>query len=199
MDKKKTALRLFVYASWLLLIYVTIADLFDQPYRSIIWIGSLIIMLLIHSSKIPSYLEALFSLVVVLNVFGETIFGIYYNFISYDKILHFFVPVVLCILIAHFVKDKIKDKKLLVMFCICAVITLCVGWEIVEYSFDRNFDSLMQGVHLNPDSHFFGMYERREVINELDDTLGDLMFDLMGSSCFGIIYLLRNNKLKKNI
>lgn len=196
MRLKNILLKGFIYCIWLLLIVIGIMDLFDQPYRSIIWFGFLFLLIFIYKAakNLPDYIHLLLCLFTISIVIGELIFDLYYAFDFYDKILHFLVAIIICISIFHLAKQKIKNKKMLVMFCILAAIILSVCWEIIEYGFDKNIRGIMQAVYLDQKNHFFGVTERREIINSMKDAIADLFFNVLGSLSFGLGYIL----IKKN-
>lgn len=190
MMKKEGVIKFLTYCSWLLLVAATIIDLFKNPYRSIIWVFSLALLLFFYFRlKVPLYIHLLLSFMAVLNILGETIFEWYYLFMHYDKLLHLINPVIGCLFVYHLAKNKIKDKKLLVMFCVFTVLSLAVGWEIFEYGFDNFFTDVMQGVQLKYEGHFFGF---KEVMNKFDDTMLDFIYAAIGTLIFALVFWIKN-------
>ena len=193
--EKEGVMKVFIYLTWIFLFVTGIADLFINPYRSIIWALSLAVLLFLYFRvKVPLYMHLLFSFIVLLNVFGETIFEWYYLFIHYDKLLHLINPVIGCLFIYHLVKNKIRDKKMLMMFCVFAVISIAIGWEISEFGFDKLTNYGMQGVKLMDGGHFFLVGE--VVMPPFDDTMLDLICDVAGALVFGLVFWIKNIKNK---
>lgn len=187
-----------IYATLIILVIATIFDIFSQAYyRAVIWAAFFIIFLVLtKNSKIPRVAIFYLSLLLLLVIFGEYFL---YNLIPFfDKIVHFLSQLIICPLILFLVKDKIKDKKVLVLFCIAFAITLSVVWEITEYGFDNLVNSRMQGVYFQ-EGQFFGVYERQyaPVQTEIDDTMSDLIFNALGACVFGAFYLFKDRKRKR--
>ena len=199
MKKRNILLSCFIYASWLILLIAGISDLFNNPYRAIIWFSSLLILILIYIklNKIPNYAHALLSLIMLFNVFGELVFEFYYNYAFYDKILHFIDPIIISIFIYNLAKPYIKNKKFAVMFSIFTVISLGAAWEIIEYGFDNTFGTMMQGTYILEEDHFFSLTKRTEVFDKLKDTMGDMLSNILGVLTFAIGFYLYSNR--KNI
>jgi uncharacterized membrane protein YjdF len=191
--------KILIYISWLALLAAAIYDLSHQPARIIIWLGGLIILMFIYfrAKKIPLQYNLLLSAIAIMNLFGELVVSFYYKNSIYDKILHFTFQFIAFPIIYILVKDKIKDKKMLILFCICAILSLAVLWEIFEFGIDKNSDLLMQGVYLKPGEGFFSLPERMQLQDKNEDTMYDMIFNLLGSLAIGFIYFLTNNKNKK--
>ena len=124
----------------------------------------------------------------------------YYLTPIYDKILHFFVPIIGAITIFYVVnKLKISFKwKLLITFVL--VFSISAIHEILEYILDLIWDFKLQGVWLRD---ITGL-EKLHIIQEpLDDTMIDMVWGLIGSIVFVIgktitnSYNRRYKKLRK--
>jgi len=183
-----------------MLLAAAIYDIFHQPIRIIIWIGALILLMLIYfkSKKFPVQYNLLISAIAILNLLGELIFEFFYKVSFYDKLLHFIVPALLFPLVYYFVKKRITDKKMLILFCICAVLALAVLWEIFEFGIDANSNLLMQGVYLKQGEGFFWLEERLQLQDKNVDTMYDLIFNLLGSLAAGFVYSIYKKKRKKS-
>ncbi len=195
--------KIFTYLIWLFLFFVGVFDLFFSPYRSIIWFGSLFVLLFFYFKfdHIPKYAHFLLGLIAVLNVFGELFFewyyvsrgcsGVYCTSQYYDKILHFFNPIPICVFVYFLSKPRIKDKYVLILFSAFATISLSVGWEIVEYAFDNFFGAFMQGVYQVQGDHFFGA---GLIIDRNTDTILDLSLNVGGVIFFILFNILYNKR-----
>jgi uncharacterized membrane protein YjdF len=194
MMKKEGVMKLFIYLSWLLIAAGAVIDLFHHILGSIGWALLLALLVILYFKlKVPSYLHLLFSFIAILAILGETI-GLYYLLPYYDKILHLINPLTLCIIIYCLAKDKIKDKKLLMLFCVFATLSLTVGWEIIEYGFDSLFKGTSQGVYLMLEDGIHLSY--KTVVSAIDDTMMDFIFNVIGTGIFALVFWLKNIKNK---
>jgi len=94
-----------------------------------------------------------------------------------------------CLFVYHLVKNKFKDKRLMIMFCVFAVISLSAGWEIFEFGFDKLTNYGMQGVRLVDGGHFFGL---GDVMIPFDDTMIDMACGVAGTLVFAFIFWLKH-------
>jgi len=192
--KKEGVMKSFIYLGWLLIAAGAVIDLFQNPLGSLGWILLLTLLVTLYFGlKVPSYMHLLLSFMVILDILGETI-GLFYFVEYYDKLLHLINSIILCILIYYLSKDKIKDKKMLVLFCVFAAISLLVGWEIFEYGYDSLFGGRMQGVNLVDGVHF-SVY--KSVVSAFDDTMEDFIFDVIGTLIFSLVFWFKNIKNKR--
>ena len=187
--------KITIYFTIFALIAAIITDLFfGIIYRAIIWIAFIVIFLvLLKIKKIPLIVHFSLAMLLIVAILGEYFF---YNLIPFfDKIVHFISPLIICNLIYYLFKKKIKNKKMLILFCIVSFITVSVIWEIAEYGFDGLVNSNMQGVYFTK-GEFFGVYERQyePVQSEIDDTMTDLIFGFLGACIFGIYSVFKKNK-----
>ena len=184
-----------IYLTLVALIIGIIMDvIFGAYYRAIIWVAFiLILIILLRIKRIPLIIHFSLAMLLIVAILGEYFF---YNSIPFfDKIVHFISPLIICNLIYHLFKKKIKNKKMLILFCIVSFITISVIWEIAEYGFDGLVSSNMQGVYFTK-GEFFGVYERQyePVQSEIDDTMTDLIFGFLGACIFGIYSVFKKNK-----
>ncbi len=129
---------------------------------------------------------------IILILFAGVLFSpVYYIYYSYDKLLHFVIPILWCMVVFYLV-NKLKipfGVKLLFTFSI--VIMSLVFLEVIEYSLDTLLDQTFQGVYLTAD---FRTFQRIELIlSKIDDTMIDLIAGIAGSLLFvaaktGIFY-----------
>ena len=114
---------------------------------------------------------------------GEAPFGLFYRSIVYDKFLHSFLPLLLCIIIFYMIDKNfninLKWKLLMTAFMVFGILGI---FEIGEYISDKYFDTIFQGVYSNI------IKSKANVIqNPLDDTMRDLIAGVLGSLIF-VIY-----------
>lgn len=121
------------------------------------------------------------AIILWLNLLGELLFYDYWQF--YDKVLHFFVPMIIVSAICDYFNKHKMDNKL---FPILSTLGILAGWEIVEYYIELLFNIQMQGV----------IHNGIVIMSPLKDTIMDLVDGLFGSSVF---LLLNKNSKSKNI
>jgi len=190
------------YALWAFLFAVGIADLFNQPSRSIVWFGTFAVLVFIYVQfkQVPHYVHFLLSVMAILNVFGEVIFAFYYVYAPYDKILHIVNPFAYCLVAYHLFKNKIQDTRVLVFLSVTAVIAVGAGWEIFEFLFDKVFNTFMQGVNvsLGEGGRFFGIAASgpNQILDQLNDTMVDMICNIFGTLIFATgFYLVQKRKV----
>lgn len=200
MKEKNNFTRWLIYAIFTILLIVTIWDIYAKIYSNIVlnilWaLVLLILIFLSKKSKIPFLIYFFLSLLIALAVLGE--FYLYNRIFFFDKIIHFFSQLVICPLILYLTKDKIKNKILLILFCVAVAVTLSVIWEITEYSLDKFVDGKLQGVYSQNNS-LLRLSEENSILvqSEIDDTMTDLIFNILGSLVFAGIYLFKEGKRK---
>lgn len=194
MKERTNLVKIFIYAIFIILIIALIFNIYAGIYYgvvlNILYLATFFIFIF-KKSKIPLKIYFFLALLIILAVLGD--FYFYNNIASFDKIIHFLSPLIICSLIFHLAKNKIKDKKILILFCIAVFMTVSVIWEITEYGLDNLVDSKMQGVYFQ-EGKFFDLYERQQIMvqSEIDDTMSDLIFNFLGSLAFGAIYFFIN-------
>ena len=161
MNKKTTEkiLKYFVYLFWTFLIILLIKDLFTFPFRAVVWFISLVILVIFYTKfgQKSLYNYSLLILIALLNILGEVGFAFFYHTTFYDKILHFIDPILICFFVYNISKNKFQNKKILILFCMAATISLSALWEIFEYLIDTYFGGYMQGVYITGGQDFFGL------------------------------------------
>jgi len=173
----------FIFVVWALLVYAIISDFItDNKWRIIFWSIFLLISLLSffvfkHLSLRSNFL---LNFVILLDIFGEIIFEIFYHFLYYDKILHFLVPVILVSIFYDFLSNKIDNKKKRLYYAASITFSLGLFWEIAEVAFAALFDAPMVGVfiHAPGAKHFFNF--GISVMGPIEDILWDIFLDLTG-------------------
>ncbi len=205
--KDHPVVRWFLYIVWIFLFFVAIYDLFNVPYRSLIWFGCLFLLVFFYFrlKRIPSFVFLLVSLAFVLSVFGELFFEFYYIFdctdsfcvaLIYDKILHLVHSAIACTFIYFLAKPRIKNKKMLILFAITATITLSVFWELFEFLLDNLFGAYTQGVYSFEGSDAFriDIEVGEEVLSKLSDTMFDFISNTIGCIIFWIVNAFYYNR-----
>lgn len=187
--KIKTKRGLIFIAIFILFIALVLSNYFFSNFYYFFTEFILAVCFLLAFHFLDHFLNIQFELkhylYVMLILFAGILFSpIYYIYYSYDKVLHFVIPVLWCIVVYYLV-DKLRISfwsKLLFTFSI--VVSSLVFLEIIEYSLDTIFGHTFQGVYLTADFHTL---ERMDLIlSKIDDTMIDLIFGVGGSLLFVI-------------
>lgn len=108
-------------------------------------------------------------------IFLTNIAGMYFGFYDYwwfDVILHFLGGFFIAMLMAHYLADiKTRSKLKNYLIIVGAVSLIGVTWEFAEYIANQ---TLTEPLYNN-----FGV--RTYFIGDLDDTLNDLLMDILGA------------------
>jgi hypothetical protein len=115
-------------------------------------------------------------------------FPIYFEYVIYDKIQHFFLPILYSSIVFYFL-SKQKSLKIsqgwLLAFTFFIVIGSLGLFEIGEYLGDIVFDLKLQGVFSrNP----YDLNTFEIILQRIDDTMIDLSLGVIGS----LLYVLAN-------
>lgn len=120
--------------------------------------------------------------IIVILFFGILLSPLYFLYGNYDKILHFFMPILGCLLVFHIVdRQKVNFKwKLLITFMF--VLSFLTIHEIGEYIIDQIWDFKLQGVWLRAGE--LGLEKLDLVVSHIDDTMMDLLYGMGGILTF---------------
>ena len=183
-----------IYVIWAFFLFAGIWDLFQIPGRAIFWFAELAIAVFIYYKlKIPTIIYLGILALFLANLFGELFFGLFYIFPGFDKWLHVLSPLAACTLFYFMFERKIKNKKILILLSAGLLLSFELVWEIVEYFADKNFQTLLAGVH----SAGVEAYNSRLIIMpKYEDTIYDMFYNLIGSVIWAIIALFAIKKKK---
>jgi len=119
--------------------------------------------------------------VIIILTFGVLLSPLYFLIESYDKVLHFILPILASFLVFYVVdKQKLSMQwKLLITFMF--IISFLAIHEIGEYLLDLLFNLKLQGVYLRDIS---GLEKLNLVLSKHDDTMIDLIFGTLGAALF---------------
>jgi hypothetical protein len=126
---------------------------------------------------------------------------LYSLYAYYDKTLHFFNPVLFCIIIFYLV-NRIKNISFPTKLFLTFSITVCFLslWELTEFFLDKLYDTKMQGVWLRD---ITGASKISLIMDRNDDTMIDLLLGVIGTTVFSVgkiveFCFIKKNKKKKN-
>lgn len=130
-------------------------------------------------------------------VTGFLLSPLYFIYPQYDKIQHFFQPMLVCSLVFFMVSKLHLELKWKIVFTFFVVVAILGIFEIGEYTLDSFFNLKLQGVYLR-DSE--GLEKFNLLMNPLNDTMVDLVYGVLGSGiyCIVLAYSWRR-KLRHNI
>ena len=155
-------------------IFIGIIILFFNISRTLAWVtafGSFLASLglewvLKHRGVNNRYL-ILINISLLLGLLGELVF--YYNgYLYYDKILHFFVGLMITLIVYEYYSKSLKIKKDMIFFTALGMLTI---WEIYEYILMSFFGFPLMGVITNS----------IVVQSPFDDTMMDLIWGSIGA------------------
>ena len=124
---------------------------------------------------------------------------LYWIYPLYDKVLHFFNPILFCIIVFYFI-NRVKgisfSVKLFLTFSV--TVSMLAMWELVEFSLDWMYDFKLQGVWLRDVT---GMEKINLIMDRNDDTMIDLGLGVLGSLVFSagkaVGFFVKKRKIKK--
>jgi len=193
--------RFFVFSIWMVLIAAIGIDLVGKVmWRVYLWIILLgCSFAMYHFIRHLSLLSnVLFNLIVLFEFFGEVVFSFFYTLVSYDKIGHFFNPLI-GIFIAHdFLKKYIKNERKRIIFAGAILIAFSIVWELLEVLLLFLFDAPMMGVILNTGGASEVTKLGRVVLGPVKDTIYDLILSVGGPLLMVLIWL-KMIKRKSNV
>lgn len=124
---------------------------------------------------------------------------LYFLSTTYDKILHFIMPIFGCLLIFHIVDKKQLNIQWKLFIVFLFIVTSLTIHEIGEYLIDQIWDFKLQGVYLRDVS---GFEKLNLVQSKNDDTMIDIIIGTIASLFFimfkSIGYLYKSRKIKKH-
>lgn len=193
-SEKKRIAKYFIYSIWAFMFFVLIYDLFYSPGRSVFWFLELSVSIFIYYKlEVPGWVYFLILALFVTNIFGELFLGLFYTIDNFDKWLHLISPIVGCSFFYFIFDNKIKGKRILILFSVTIVLSWALIWEVLEYFFDLYLATSTTGVRIR----VFSGREFSQVMDPLTDLTYDSLFTSIGSAVFAILALFITNKSQK--
>ncbi|MBX4196081.1 hypothetical protein KW805_00645 [Candidatus Pacearchaeota archaeon] len=118
-------------------------------------------------------------IIVVLNILFSPLFFV---FNEYDKVIHFFIPMLACSLVLFMVSRHTLDMKWKLTFSFFITIGILAIHEVGEYLLDFFLHDylMLQGVYVeNVHLHTFSL-----IVSKFDDTMVDLIFGTTGTALY---------------
>jgi len=106
---------------------------------------------------------------------------LYLIYPQYDKIQHFFLPILFASIVFHMVRRLNIEFKWQMVFVFFVVIGVIGLHEIGEYVLDVFFDLRLQGVFLRD---LQGLEKYDLLLDRIDDTMMDMFLGVLGSATY---------------
>ncbi len=184
MSDRSLSLRALIYSIWAILMVIGICDLRAHAARSLIWFGSVLVLMSVYFSfrRVPLYIHLLLAIVALLNLMGELLLGFYYTWEFYDKLLHAAGSLILCLFLYRLFERKLTDERTAVLLSAAAALSIAAIWEMMEYLFYKILSWKMLGaqVGISLEDRFFGAQEQIEALDRLHDTMIDMVSNILG-------------------
>ncbi|MCR4327510.1 MAG: hypothetical protein NUV46_02935 [Nanoarchaeota archaeon] len=197
LQEKKGWADYLIYVIWAFILFTGIWDLFHIPGRAVFWFAELILAIIIYY-KIKMPKGAYFGILALFlaNLFGELFFGFFYIIPEFDKILHLISPFAICTIFYFLFKRKTENKKLLILLSVSVFLSIELFWEVIEYLADTFFHTTLAGVHAIGIEKYESVLE---VMPKYEDTIYDMVLNLIGSVIWAVIalFVTKTKKPKK--
>ena len=123
-------------------------------------------------------------------VAGFLLSPLYYLYPSYDKILHFVLPILFSSIVFHLVSKLRLKKKWELFFTFAIVLGTLALFELGEFGLDYFFNMQMQGVYIRDVS---GLEKYDILMDRNDDTMVDILLGAIGSGAYWLTRLTRHS------
>lgn len=112
---------------------------------------------------------------------GILLYPLYFIYPTFDKLLHFIMPIVACFLIFYIVDKKSLTLQWKLLITFMFIISFIAIHEIGEYLLDIFWDAKLQGVYIGD-----GIEIRKLnlIMSKIDDTMMDMILGVVGTFSF---------------
>lgn len=148
-------------------------------------IGFLILFYIVDHFFDIEFKDRHYGFILIIAVSGFLLSPFYYIYPSYDKVLHFILPLLFADISFHMVDKldiKLRWKLTFVFFIVIGFVGL---HEIGEYTLDWFFDLKLQGVFLR---NLQSLEKYDILLDRIDDTMIDMILGVLGAAvyCLGL-------------
>lgn len=193
LHEKKGWVDYLIYAIWAFFLFAGIYDLFVFPLRSISWFVELILAVFIYYYlKVPKWVYFCLMGVFLSYLLGELFLELFYLIPIYDKIVHALSPLLACTFFYFLFDKKIENKKILILLSAGLLLSFELVWEIIEYFSDSVLGTNLTGVYLE----MFNESNTGQIMTPYEDTIYDMVFNLIGSIVWAVIALFATKDKK---
>ena len=126
----------------------------------------------------------------LVSIFVVNLVGLYYQWYLvypwFDQTLHFLGGSFIAMLMANYLSEYFVNKNTLKNLLIIVGVTVFIGvaWEFAEYIANQ---TLIEPVYIYFKVHAYFM-------GDLDDTVSDLLMDILGATTLSLLHLRRRRK-----
>ena len=159
--------------------------------------GFIIFYLADYMFEIDFKLKHYYYIMIIL-AFGILFSPLYFLSPVYDKILHFIMPILGCLLIFHIVDKKELNIQWKLWIVFLFIVTALTINEVGEYLIDQLWNLKLQGVYIRDIS---GAEKLNLIMSKIDDTMIDLIIGMTGALSFiagkSISYFYKKRSCRK--
>ena len=119
--------------------------------------------------------------IIIITIASLLLSPLYFVYPQYDKIQHFFQPMLIAAIMYYMIAKLPIDNKWKITFTFFVTLAILGLFEIGEYMLDFLFDLKLQGVYLR-DLH--GLEKFNLLVEPIDDTMIDLLLGTLGTSVY---------------
>ena len=129
--------------------------------------------------------------ILVIAIFTLLLSPFYHLYPHYDKVQHFFLPLLISSIIFYMVSHLRIELKWKLTFTFFITIGILGLFELGEYALDYFFDLKLQGVYLRD---LQGLEKFNLIVDRIDDTMIDLFLGILGSSLYALVFGIAKRK-----
>lgn len=115
---------------------------------------------------------------VIIAVSGSLLSPLYYIYPNYDKVQHFFQPILITAIIFYMISELPIERKHKITLSFFVTVGILGLFEIGEFGLDSFFNLKLQGVYLRDIN---GLDKFNLIMDPLSDTMWDLILGTIGS------------------
>ena len=125
--------------------------------------------------------------VILILILSFVLSPLYFIYPQYDKLQHFFQPILLSIIVFFWLSNVKINLKWKLFFTFFIVLGLSGIFEIIEYLLDVYLDTMLQGVFLRDPS---GAEKFNLIQSRIDDTMIDMILNIAGALLYTLYMAL---------
>ena len=179
----------------LIILYFVLNNYFNIQTVSIIsFFGMIIVVIgfyLIDKAFKINFKKRHYLFIIIMAVAAITLSFLYFKYPYFDKIQHFFFPMMYASMVFYIVSKLKLNKKYTLVFVFFIVVATSGLFEILEYLIDITLNWRLQGVFIVTASGQF-----ITIMSRIDDTMLDMITATLGTIVY-IISILIIDKIKK--
>lgn len=164
--------------------------------RSVSAIGFIVLFFLIDYLFRIKFKVMHYVFIFIISISSFLLSNLYYIYPQYDKIQHFFQPIMFAIILMYMV-DRLELDYIWKSIFVFFIIIGCLGlFEIGEYLLDSFFNLKLQGVFLRS---IQGLEKFDILMDRIDDTMIDMIIGTIGTAVYSIAEFFYKSRKKKSV